>query len=876
MSISRLCAAKNQLVATRPLQRGCLLSPTEAYWLVILFYAAELDIPTGLRKAQIAVLLESLRLCWTMQSTRESPKPIDILRSRSSENYKRGAIGTDRSSRNVSLDIAKRFSRQDTRFQDDKDTPQERMDARIRSDSALRRSSRDFYKETGTSSFSTGKKDRSMVATAGNSMEGGTSDLAASDSLSLSMRLAAVSRAAGPREGFPGCNSYRESAAISSSSSSYPPLRYCASGVIDARKYREELLMITRGHEDMGMRLYNHPCYRWFLMAIVVAYACFLGFCTLLDWHDISTPWITAIFVFRFMFFVLFTFDLIMQATQCVNVKLYRHPEFLVDFALLLCEVASTIYVVNAVSNHCSSAYESTAQCQRYLSSLRIWSCLPLLRLYKLCKHCGPLRTLTKGIMLSIQSLAWTAVFVIMVIYACAIYTTWVFTEVESEEMDDYWGTLLRSMYTLFTIMTLEGWNEVSNDTAKFYPNSKMFFVIFVCFATLTVMNVVTGIILNTFLTVNEKFSEEKCSKGRCDRYAEVTSILGEAIKGAPTGDQAYLSGEPTPQFVSARTCSKDTMEERTAASESSNQGGRRFKGDADKLSTKMFRVGQSIGLKMRNTMWRIMPVLAGSRDSTRGEVTFADIESGNCDGGDNAPDRAQALKLQEPLTPTNARVGAAPDHDDSSPNAPSRPTSSDILNDLMDAADSPAAGQIGTLKAPIPMRSPAVPAPQPAANNSIQGACRINMSRDMRSNGRVMYGYRNEGDGGSAEMMRFVETQSGDHAIIDMTYRDPYATLTDPSIKQALRHAGVPMFQAYEVLNMYYANGLYQVTVAEFAAACERLPGNASGKDLLSFELAFARRLSVLEARVAQIGTKLDVLLEYLAGSAAAPCNKN
>ncbi|CDR96969.1 VOLTAGE-GATED CATION CHANNEL (CALCIUM AND SODIUM), putative [Babesia bigemina] len=716
-----------------------------------------------------------------------------------------------------------------------------------------------------------------MVTTAGNSMGGGAGDLAAGESLPLNMRLAAASRATPVREGLPGGNSFGETAAISSSVTSYPPLRYCGSGVVDARKYREELLMITRNHEDMGKRMYTHPYYKWFLMGIVVGYSCFLGFCTLLDWHDFSTPWVTTIFVFRFLFFVVFTFDLIMQSTQDMNIKIYRNPEFLVDLALLICEAASTIYVAHAVLNHCSSLPVVVDKCQQDLNNLRIWSCIPLLRLYKLCMHCGPLRTLTKGILLSIQSLAWTAVFVVMVIYACAIYTTWVFTEVKDDEMDDYWGTLLRSMYTLFTIMTLEGWNQVSNDTAKFYPNSKLFFVIFVCFATLTVMNVVTGIILNTFLTVNEKFSEEKCSKGRCDRYAEVTSILGEAIKGAPSGEQACMSREATSQFVSARTCSKDTMEEHTAASDISNAGNQRMKGEGDKLASKMMKVGQSIGLKMRNTMWRIMPALARSREEITGEIIFGDIERGDADDHNNAPaGGTQSLNLPEPLTPTNARGGATVLQDGTSPSTSRKPTASEILNDLMDAVETSPSGELSTLTAHLPVRSPGAPAPQPAANNSIQGACKVNMSGDMRSNDCVVYGYRNEGEVGSTEMLRFVAAQTGDHAVIDMTFRDPYATLTDPSIKQALRHAGVPMFQAYEVLNMYYANGLYQVTVSEFAAACERLPGNTSGKDLLSFELAFARRLSVLEARIAQVGSKLDLLLEYFANSAVAPGNKH
>ncbi|KAF8820733.1 transporter, cation channel family protein [Cardiosporidium cionae] len=98
------------------------------------------------------------------------------------------------------------------------------------------------------------------------------------------------------------------------------------------------------------------------------------------------------------------------------------------------------------------------------------------------------------------------------------------------EAIRSLWGTLLSSMFTLFTVLTLEGWNEVAETTAKFYPSGKLFLVAYVCFATLTVMNVVMGIILDTYLKFSKKLSAEPEYRSSLERHHEMNSILSKAF----------------------------------------------------------------------------------------------------------------------------------------------------------------------------------------------------------------------------------------------------------------------------------------------------------------------------------------------------------
>ncbi|GIX60734.1 transporter, cation channel family protein [Babesia caballi] len=638
-------------------------------------------------------------------------------------------------------------------------------------------------------------------------------------------------------------------------SNNHSGLKYCSTTLADVSKYRKEFMMITKQYNTKEITAFGSKLYKRLLMGVVVVYSFLLGLSTMLDWNNLSGSWISAMFAVRFAFLLIFAFDVFLQTIKTKWSDLMRKFEFFLDCTMLLGELISTVYLASVMWSSCTFGAKPSTECVAMLKLLRLWSCLPLLRLYKVCMRCTQLWRLSKGILLSIRSLVWTAIFVLMVIYGCAIFTTWVFTEVEDEEMDDYWGTLLRSMYTLFTITTLEGWNEVSNDTAKHYPNSKIFFVLFVCFATLTVMNVVTGVILNTFLTTNEKLSDETFCKGRCDRLNEVNEILSSALKNPRDGD---FNGNKTLDTHSPGDRPKDLSDQPT---------GSYSDGRNDRYMSRVAHAMYSMASRVRNVMWRVFAALRFT-DNVSAEVDPQDVECGPFRGHNN-PRGGNSVTFSECEVQDKPRTRDRHSYQGNSEQAAGRRNSqlrnpidhtefnrilrprrsytmtthaehqrwmqSPILHDLMDAADSGI-----TIYAPL------------RNSHSSEGAPAGGAGRTGRVPA-IPY-----------------EQLPTDAAIIDMTNRDPYTTLTDASIKQALQMAEVPLYQAYEVLNLYYTNGLLCVTVAEFTAACDRVIGNAGGKDLLSFELALARRLSVLEAHIAQMDAKLNAVLDHLTSGRA------
>jgi voltage-gated sodium channel len=87
------------------------------------------------------------------------------------------------------------------------------------------------------------------------------------------------------------------------------------------------------------------------------------------------------------------------------------------------------------------------------------------------------------------------------------------------EEFPELFGTLGTSLYTLFTIMTLEGWtNDVVNPIRKVHPYALLFFIPFIIITTFWVLNLFIGIIVNAM--------QEEHAKAEAD--AERDLIHGE------------------------------------------------------------------------------------------------------------------------------------------------------------------------------------------------------------------------------------------------------------------------------------------------------------------------------------------------------------
>jgi len=137
------------------------------------------------------------------------------------------------------------------------------------------------------------------------------------------------------------------------------------------------------------------------------------------------------------------------------------------------------------------------------LRSLRIFRSL------RLIKNVPKLRFIVESLFHSLPSLVWIFVLLALVFYVFSVIGTKLF----GADYPQWFGTLATSMFSLFQIMTLEGWAEISRAVMYKYPFANIYFILFILLASYTTLNIFIAIVVNTMAEVQQKVSVEEVNK---------------------------------------------------------------------------------------------------------------------------------------------------------------------------------------------------------------------------------------------------------------------------------------------------------------------------------------------------------------------------
>lgn len=133
------------------------------------------------------------------------------------------------------------------------------------------------------------------------------------------------------------------------------------------------------------------------------------------------------------------------------------------------------------------------------------------------------LRVIVQAIIESIPNVGWASLLLILIFYIFAIMGTTLF----GEDFSAYFGTIGKSMFTLFQIMTLEAWVEVARSIMDVMPFSWIYFLSFILASSFIVMNVIVGVIVNA---IGEISAKSKLMRERNNRK-DMTEIERELSK---------------------------------------------------------------------------------------------------------------------------------------------------------------------------------------------------------------------------------------------------------------------------------------------------------------------------------------------------------
>jgi len=145
---------------------------------------------------------------------------------------------------------------------------------------------------------------------------------------------------------------------------------------------------------------------------------------------------------------------------------------------------------------------------------LAVLRALRVLRVLRVLTIVPSMRRVVGGLLAAIPGLASIGMVLALVFYVFAVITTNLF----GAAFPDWFGTLGRSLYTLFQVMTLESWSMgISRPVMEVFPYAWVFFIPFILIATFTMLNLFIGVIVSAM----QSFSDEDKAPALPDPEAE-------------------------------------------------------------------------------------------------------------------------------------------------------------------------------------------------------------------------------------------------------------------------------------------------------------------------------------------------------------------
>ena len=132
-----------------------------------------------------------------------------------------------------------------------------------------------------------------------------------------------------------------------------------------------------------------------------------------------------------------------------------------------------------------------------FLSSMRafrIFRMFRALRALRMMKRLDKLRVIVQALLGALPSVAWVVVLLVIIYYVFGVIGTNLFASLSPE----FFGTLWKSLYTLFQITMADDLGEISRPLLDSGIGAVIYFVSFVALSTVLVLNVIVGVVVDS------------------------------------------------------------------------------------------------------------------------------------------------------------------------------------------------------------------------------------------------------------------------------------------------------------------------------------------------------------------------------------------
>ncbi|WP_084456446.1 ion transporter [Desulfogranum mediterraneum] len=160
------------------------------------------------------------------------------------------------------------------------------------------------------------------------------------------------------------------------------------------------------------------------------------------------------------------------------------------------------------------------------IGAFSILRSLRILRVFRLFSIVPQMRRVLTALLHSIPGMLSVVGILTLIFYVCAVLATTLFGGHQDPQLQQWFGSVSASLYTLFQIMTLESWSMgIVRPTMEIYPLSWLYFLPFIIVTSFAVLNLFIGIIVDAMQTAQQEPRESDKSELKQFTHLEVESL---------------------------------------------------------------------------------------------------------------------------------------------------------------------------------------------------------------------------------------------------------------------------------------------------------------------------------------------------------------
>ena len=140
-------------------------------------------------------------------------------------------------------------------------------------------------------------------------------------------------------------------------------------------------------------------------------------------------------------------------------------------------------------------------------SNISVIRAFRIFRLLKALAEFPELQILVSSMLKAIPSMSWALLLLFIIFYIFGVFGSTLY----GETFPELFGNIGGSIFTLFQVMTFESWaTAVARPIMEMHPYAWVYFLVFILLTSITLLNVMVGIVVEAVGTISEAVKREQ------------------------------------------------------------------------------------------------------------------------------------------------------------------------------------------------------------------------------------------------------------------------------------------------------------------------------------------------------------------------------